>query len=114
MLYSRVMVNSKDVTSRRGDRPQTPWRTVALPLGPVVCSAIYPTPTNCDPTYRVGTTAVLTGIILVMYFVTVILGFTVRSRFPGLVRAGVIALVVLLIVSYFIVAWSPGFVISWP
>jgi hypothetical protein len=123
------MGDPRDVASRSSPRQSISWRAitiattlsgatiallwlVAVPWGPIICTAIYPAPTNCDPNYRAGTALILTAIILVIYLATAALAFTVRAQFSDLVRVGIVALAVLLLISYFIVAWYPGFLLA--
>jgi len=123
------MDDPRDAASRSSPRQSTSWRAIAIatalagatiallwlvavPWGPVVCPAIYPAPTNCDPNYRAGTALILSAIILVIYLATAALAFTVRAQFSDFVRVGIVSLAVLLLISYFIVAWSPGFLLA--
>jgi hypothetical protein len=80
----------------------------AVPWGPVVCPAIYPMPTNCVPEYRAGTALVMTLIVVAAYIATVLVA-TRGRRSRALVIAGVAMLALMMIASYLVIAWAPGF-----
>jgi hypothetical protein len=83
----------------------------AVPWGPVVCPAIYPMPTNCVPEYRAGTAVVMSLVVSAVYIST-ILAAVVGRRSRALVVAGVALLSLLMIASYLLIAWAPGFPIG--
>lgn len=81
---------------------------VAVPIGPVVCPAVYPAPPNCFAGNREGSALIMTLVAVGLYVLTL---FT--SAIPGRRRpvttAGVILLAITPFVAYAVVAWSPGF-----
>ncbi|QEV99337.1 hypothetical protein F6J84_03900 [Microbacterium caowuchunii] len=81
----------------------------AVPLGPIVCPAIYPAPRNCFTSDRAGTGLVATIVVLVIYIATMLLAFVGTHGRRPLVIAGVVLLAIAPLVSYLSVAWIPGF-----
>lgn len=86
---------------------------VGVPVGPVVCAAVYPPSSNCFLEHREGSALVMTVIVVGLFAVTMLLAAFLR-RPRGLLVAGVLLLVVAPFVSYAVVAWAPGFVIGIP
>jgi hypothetical protein len=80
----------------------------AVPWGPVVCPAIYPMPTNCVPEYRAGTAFVMTVIVAAAFVATMLVAMLGR-RSRAVVIAGVALLALVMIASYLVIAWAPGF-----
>lgn len=113
---------------RTAGRPPIPWGVlliatllavgtvaliwlVAVPVGPVVCAAVYPPTANCFRDHRVGSALVMTLIVVAVYVVTVLLAALVRRpRRAILIGVGLLALAPF--VSYAVVAWSPGFAVA--
>lgn len=86
---------------------------VAVPVGPVVCAAVYPATSNCFLEHREGSALVMTVIVVALYVLTMLLAaFLGRPR--GVVVTGVILLAIAPFVSYAVVAWAPGFAIGIP
>ncbi|WP_299086746.1 hypothetical protein [uncultured Microbacterium sp.] len=82
---------------------------VAVPVGPVVCPAIMPPPTNCMPSYREGTAIVITAASLVIYIATVVAAFTVGRQRPATVMAGIVLLGIMLLGAWPLIGLLPGF-----
>lgn len=80
----------------------------AVPFGPLVCPAVYPAPPNCFAGNREGSALIMTLVVLVLYAVTLLTAL-VPGRRRVLLTGGVVLLALTPIVSYAIVAWSPGF-----
>lgn len=84
---------------------------VAVPVGPVVCAAVYPSTGNCFRDNREGSALVMTLIVVAVYVVTVLLAALVRRpRGTSLIGVGLLA--VAPFVSYAVVAWSTGFALA--
>ncbi len=81
---------------------------VAVPIGPVVCPAIMPPPTNCMSSYREGTAVVISTVTLVVYAATALLAFTVGRRRPAIVTAGIVVLALVLLATWPLIGVLPG------
>ncbi|MFJ4176063.1 hypothetical protein [Microbacterium sp. NPDC089696] len=81
---------------------------VAVPVGPVVCPAIYPAPLNCFAGNREGSALIMTLVVVALYVLT-LLAAILPPRAHILTTAGVVLLAIAPFVSYAVVAWSPGF-----
>lgn len=82
---------------------------VAVPLGPVVCPAIMPAPTNCMSSYREGTAVVISAVTLVVYTATALLAFTAGRRHPAIVTGSVVVLALVLLAAWPLIGLLPGF-----
>src|SRR5688572_13153508 len=122
------MTQVRDATPGRVERKPLAWGLIAtatvmagatialiwlaaVPWGPVVCPAIYPMPTKCVPEYRAGTALVMTLMVAAVYVATMLVAVLGR-RSRSLVIAGVVLLALVMIVSYVVIAWAPGFPIE--
>lgn len=82
---------------------------VAVPIGPLVCPAVYPMPTNCAAANREGSAVVATGIVVGSFIVTA-LATLWRTRVGATLTAlGVTVLALAPVIAYASIAWSPGF-----
>jgi hypothetical protein len=81
---------------------------VAVPVGPVVCPAIYPAPLNCFAGNREGSALIMTLVVGTLYILT-LFAAAIPGRRRILTTAGVVLLAIAPFVSYAVVAWSPGF-----
>ncbi|MFK3678737.1 hypothetical protein ACI2IP_13480 [Microbacterium sp. NPDC090218] len=84
---------------------------VAVPVGPVVCAAVYPPTSNCFLGHREGSALVMTVIVLAVYVVTILIAAVFR-RSRAVLLVGVVLLAIAPFVSYAVVAWAPGFSIA--
>ncbi len=78
---------------------------LAVPVGPLVCPAVLPPPSNCIEDYRAGNAVVVSLCAVVAYALTLVVAL--MGQRP-LVRAGVAVLAVAPIASYVVVAFLPG------
>lgn len=81
----------------------------AVPWGPLVCPAVYPAPTNCFASHRVGTGVVASIGVGVLYLATLLVAVIGGRRRSRWVAVGVFLLALAPIVAYLLVAWLPGF-----
>ena len=82
---------------------------VAVPLGPEVCTAIYPPARNCFESDRAAMGTLVTVLVVVLAVATTIIALLART--PGFGRiavVGVVLLAVSLLLSYPLVAWIPA------
>lgn len=84
----------------------------AVPWGPLVCPAVYPSPQNCLASHRAGTGVVATVVVVLTYLATLLSALLRTRRRRSLAVVGVALLGVAPVVAYLAVASAPGFVLT--
>lgn len=82
---------------------------VAVPLGPLVCPAIMPPPTNCMSSHREGTALVISVATVLIYTATVAVALTIGRQRPASVTAGIVVLAGLLLMAWPLTGLLAGF-----
>jgi len=83
----------------------------AVPWGPLVCPAVYPSPPNCQESQRIGSGLVASVCVSVVYLATLLTALRRTPASRAMSVVGLIALVLAPVVSYLSVAWAPGFTV---
>lgn len=81
---------------------------IAVPVGPVVCPAIYPSPPNCFAANRAGTGLWATVATVIVWVGSIVAGLSRPHLGRIAAKAGIGLLAIAPFVSYVLVAWAPG------
>ncbi|WP_248242795.1 hypothetical protein [Microbacterium kunmingense] len=81
---------------------------VAVPVGPEACSLVLPGPRNCFIHDRLAAATVWTVVIALAYLAAIVATVLLSRRWPRVVGAGIVVLLVLGVAGFVAAAWIPA------